>query len=453
MFQSINPYTKESLFTREFDSDTAIVQQLNNATEAYILWKDTTFSTRASTIYAIAKDLIENKEEYARTISLEMGKHLRESLTEIEKCASACDYFASNSQRLLMDYEDYLSKDLYRISISPSGAVFGIMPWNFPFWQVFRYVIPNLMLGNICLLKHAPNVGLSALLIEKILNKHLPECVFQHIWADISQIELIVSHPIVSGTTLTGSEKAGASLASISGKHLKKTVLELGGSDPFIVEKTCNLAHTVDKAIQGRLQNNGQTCIAAKRFIIDQEILEDFKRTLLDELSKISVGDPFDPSNSYGTLAREDLTQNLLNQIEKALKQGASPLNTWKCHNNSLNPIVLEVDNSRNIAFKEELFGPVFVLKSFKSVNEAINLANDTHYGLAASIWSHDNGFIDNVLRNTVAGSIFVNELPKSDVTVPFGGTKRSGYGKELSVLGLTEFSNIKTTINHRLFI
>lgn len=449
MFKSINPYNGEALFSRAFDTDQELLDKLALAQKAYDTWQHASFETKAKALLHIKEELALQQEQLAQTMSTEMGKTLAEAYSEIDKCADACEYFATQAPLQLNAYAAYLSQAPYKISIQPTGAILGVMPWNYPLWQVFRYVLPNLMLGNVCLLKHAPNVGLCATQLETLFAKHLTPQVFQHLWADVDQIELLVSHPIVTGTTLTGSNAAGASLASLSGKHLKKSVMELGGSDPFIVDKSFDkLEVAVDNAIKGRLQNSGQTCIASKRFLIHEDLYEDFKQLLLSKLEKVKVGNPLDPNTQMGPLARQDLREKLIKQIEQSIKEGAKALNKVEYHNNCINPVVLELSDINNVSFSEELFGPVFVLKSFNSPEEAIALANRTAYGLAASIWSLDPTFIDKAVSQIDAGNVFINELPRSDVRVPFGGTKMSGYGRELSILGLTEFANIKTANN-----
>ncbi len=451
MFQSINPYNNKNLFRRDFDSDNDIVAKLNHSYSAFHSWRKTPYQTRANIIKQIGQHLKANKQIYAESITLEMGKLLSESIAEIEKCALACEYYADNSEQLLDDYTSLLTKRPYKIKIEPTGVIFGIMPWNFPFWQAFRFLIPNLMLGNVCVLKHAPNVGICASHLENIFSEYLPRHVFQHLWADVSQVELIVKHDGISGTTITGSSLAGASLASISGKHLKKSVLELGGSDAFIVGTDSNLNDTVEQALKGRLQNNGQTCIASKRFIIHEAIFQEFKTQLISKTEHLQKGNPLEAIGYAGIIARPDLCKKLIDQVNSAIYEGAKPLNDIKHEENFLKPLVLEVTNASNLAFREELFGPVFAIKSFKNTKEAIELANETPFGLAASIWSHNPSFTNMLTDEIIAGSVFVNELPKSDALVPFGGTKKSGYGRELAIYGLTEFANIKTIINHTL--
>lgn len=451
MFQSINPYDNKNLFTRDFDSDNDIITKLHYSHNAFHSWRKTSYQTRANIIKQIGKHLRDNQEIYATSITLEMGKLLSESMSEIEKCASACEYYATNAEQLIEDYTSLLTKKPYKIKIEPTGVIFGIMPWNFPFWQVFRFLIPNLMLGNACVLKHAPNVGICASHIENIFSEHLPKHVFQHLWADVSQVELIVKHDAITGTTITGSSQAGAALASISGKYLKKSVLELGGSDAFIVDKDSNIDQVVEQAIKGRLQNNGQTCIASKRFIVHEAIFRDFKTLLINKTEPLQKGNPLETLGYAGIIARPDLCKKLIDQVNSAIHEGAKPLNDIKYEENFLKPLVLEVPNALNLAFREELFGPVFAIKSFKNSKEAIELSNATPFGLAASIWSHDASFTNMLTDEVVAGNVFVNELPKSDSLVPFGGTKKSGYGRELAIYGLTEFANIKTIINHTL--
>ncbi|MFN8438277.1 MAG: aldehyde dehydrogenase family protein [Cytophagales bacterium] len=445
MFQSINPYSGQEIFKKDFESDASVLMKLKYATTGFQTWKNLSFSQRAECIINISSEIKNRKGELAELISTEMGKSLRESLAEIEKCISSCEYYAQNTEVLLANHENHLSTEEYKIKIKAQGAVFGIMPWNFPFWQVFRYVIPNLMLGNVCLLKHAPNVGKCAEVIDEIINNHTPIGVFQHLWIDISQIELVIKSPIVIGTTLTGSEKAGSNLAALSGKHIKKSVLELGGSDAFIVDKTCNLEYAVEMAIKTRLQNNGQTCIAAKRFLIEESIFEAFKVELLHQLKLILTGNPFSNSYQYGLMARNDLVEKLLNQINSSISEGAILLNSLEHKPNNIAPVVLEATSIQQTCMQEELFGPVFVLHPFKNIEDLITIANSTNYGLAASIWSTNEEFCNKLIQNLEFGSIFINESPRSDMTVPFGGIKKSGYGRELSVLGLTEFANIVT--------
>lgn len=445
MFKSINPYSLQEIWQKDFDSDSTLNIKLNYAQSGYLCWKSKTFTERANCLLAIAKELRDFSSDWSKLISNEMGKTISEAKSEIEKCALTCDYYAHESENLINKYSSFLSQNPYQVTIEPKGAVFGIMPWNFPFWQVFRYVVPNLMIGNVCLLKHAPNVGMCANAIEEIFNKHTPNGVFQVLWADIYQIESIVKHPIVIGTTLTGSETAGKSLSSLSGKYLKKCVLELGGSDAFIVDKNCDLAHIVKMSILGRLQNNGQTCIASKRFLIHESIFEQYKTELKNQLENIKSGNPFSTQYNYGVIARSDLTTKLIEQINESVEQGAHLLKPIEITNNCLQPVVLVTNNHKNICMTDELFGPIFVLSSFSNVNNVIKIVNSSNFGLASSIWSNCTDFITILVSELEVGNVFVNELPKSDVLAPFGGTKNSGFGRELSYFGLTEFANIKT--------
>lgn len=448
MFTSINPYTQSVVGEFSLHDHQAITQKLELAGKAFKLWRKESFSNRSKAMLKVAELLRLNKEQYAQIITMEMGKVISEARSEIEKCAVACEYFAQHSERLLTDTE--ITGDAKRsyISYEPLGALFGIMPWNFPFWQVFRFVVPTIMGGNVVLLKHAPNVCHVSLLIEDIFKQSgFPDGVFQSLIIDIDQVEGIVAHDIVQGVTLTGSEYAGSQVASLAGKYIKKSVLELGGSDAFIVLPDANLEKAAKVAIQSRMQNAGQSCIAAKRFIVVEEVKEEFLELLKKNVVALVQGNPLDEHVTTGPMARLDLAEKLTNQLKFSIQSGAQLIVGGERKGCNFIPAVIEGVTPTMIAFQEETFGPLAVVVTAQNEQEAINLANRSRYGLGSSIWTRDLDRAAVLAKDIDAGAVFVNSLVRSDSRWPFGGIKRSGYGRELGGPGIKEFMNAKVVL------
>ncbi len=448
MFKSINPYNQSVIAEYPLHDNAAISRKLEVASQTYKNWRRESFGNRAVLMLKVADLLRQNKEEYARIISLEMGKAIGEARGEIEKCAVTTEYFATHSEKLLLDTIIQTEAKRTYVSYQPIGAVFGIMPWNFPFWQVFRFALPTVMGGNVALLKHAPNVCLVSITIEKIFREAgFPEGVFQSLIIDVDRVEEIISQDIVQAVTLTGSEYAGSQVAAVAGKYIKKSVLELGGSDPLIVFEDADLEKAAKVASQSRMQNAGQSCIASKRFIVMEKVKENFLHYLQRNVSALTQGNPLDEKNTTGPMARIDLAEKLESQMKATLKSGAQVVAGGERDGCNFAPAILTGVSSGMTAFKEETFGPLAAVVTVKSEKEAIELANDSRYGLGASIWTRDLDKAAILARDLEAGAVFVNSLVRSDARWPFGGIKKSGYGRELSELGMKEFLNAKTVL------
>ncbi|HPM30439.1 MAG TPA: NAD-dependent succinate-semialdehyde dehydrogenase [Chryseolinea sp.] len=448
MFKSINPYDQSVIAEFQLHSDDEIQKKLNLASSAYKIWRKESFSNRAALMNKVAQLLRQNKEEYARVITLEMGKIINESRGEIEKCAEACEYFAQHSEAFLSDTPIQTESKRTYITYQPTGAVFSIMPWNFPFWQVFRFAVPNIMAGNVVMLKHAPNVCQTSLLIEKIFHEAgFPEGVFQSFIIDVDKVEGIIRQDIVQGVTLTGSEKAGAQVAAVAGKHIKKSVLELGGSDAFIVLDDADLERAAIIAIQSRMRNAGQVCIAAKRFIVVEKVKEEFLNHLQKNISALIQGNPLDEKITVGPMARLDLAETLEKQMGSSIQSGARRILGGERNGCNYQPALLDNVKPGMVAFEEETFGPLASIITVKNESEAIALANTSRYGLSASLWTNDLNRAAVLAKEIEAGAVFVNSLVRSDPRWPIGGIKKSGYGRELAEAGIKEFINAKSVI------
>ena len=448
---SINPATGETL--REFSALSAkqIEQKLQLAADTFRTHRRTTFAERSRMMTRAAEILESEKQEFGKLMTTEMGKPLKAAIGEAEKCAWVCRYYAENAERHLADdvVETNAKKSFVRFQ--PLGPVLAVMPWNFPFWQVFRFAAPALMAGNVGLLKHASNVPQCALAIEEIFRRAgFPEGVFQSLLVGSDAVEGILNDSRVVAATLTGSEPAGRSVASIAGKQIKKTVLELGGSDPFIVMPSADFETAVTTAVKARTINNGQSCIAAKRFIVAAEIYDEFERRYVSEMQSLRVGDPMDESTEIGPLATPQIVNDLEEQVKKAVAAGARVLTGGKRPDrggkgNFYEPTVLvNVDPSSTVSC-EEIFGPVAMLFRVANIDEAIQLANATPFGLGSAAWTNDAGEQAKFIDEIEAGCVFINGMVASDPRLPFGGVKNSGYGRELAEFGIREFVNIKT--------
>jgi succinate-semialdehyde dehydrogenase / glutarate-semialdehyde dehydrogenase len=446
MFRSINPYDQKLIAEYPEDDQKAIDRKIQSAVKTFGHWKKESFQRRSELMKVAAKVLRGNQEHYARMISLEMGKVIAESRAEVEKCANGCDYFAEQAEPFLRDQliKTEASKSL--VAFQPLGPVLAIMPWNFPFWQVFRFAAPALMAGNVGLLKHAGNVSQCSLAIESVFREAgFPEGTFQSLLVDSKKVADIVARDEVAAVTLTGSEYAGTQVASAAGKNLKKTVLELGGSDPFIVLNDADLELAAKVATQSRMQNAGQSCIAAKRFIVEASIKDDFTARFKKNIEALRQGDPFDNATTTGPMARLDLAEDVEKQMKTSLQRGAILLTGGNRDRCNFKPALLDNVQPGSPAYDEEVFGPVAALITVKNEREAIEVANDHRYGLGASVWTKDKERGEHVARQIETGSVFVNSLMRSDQRLPFGGIKKSGYGRELSELGIKEFVNAKT--------
>ena len=451
MIQSINPATGEVLKSFEEFTSQQVDQALAEADGAFREWRRKSFDERAVPMRKAAEVLRRHKEEYARLITLEMGKPIVEAEAEIEKCAWNCEFYAENAARFLAD--DHIqtnAKDSY-VAYEPLGVVLAIMPWNFPFWQVVRFAAPALMAGNAAVLKHASNVPQCALAIEQTFREAgFPKGLFRTILISGGGVEKIIEDPRVKAVTLTGSSVVGERVAGAAGRNLKKQVLELGGSDPFIVLKDADLQAAAETAAKARFQNTGQSCICAKRFIVEEAVADEFVQRFKEEATKLKIGDPLDRNTNLGPLAREDLRDTLERQVEASVKQGARVIlggHSIPGKGYYFEPTILSGVDDEMPAFREETFGPVAAVVRAKDEQEALELANDSEYGLGASIWTRDTERGQRLAREVESGAVFVNGLVASDPRLPFGGVKRSGYGRELSEFGIREFTNIQTIV------
>jgi NAD-dependent aldehyde dehydrogenases len=446
---SVNPATGEKLKEFKPHSDVEIEKALRQAVAAFEKDRAEPFAKRAQLMMSVATLLEREKHELARTITLEMGKLLRDSVAEIEKCANGCRYYAENAERFLEDQAAQTNARRSYLHYEPMGAILAIMPWNFPFWQVFRFAAPALMAGNVGILKHAANVPQCAVAIEQIFCRAgFEEGIFQTLLIEAEQVEKLIVDPRIKAVTLTGSEKAGSIVGSAAAREIKKSVLELGGSDPFIVMPSADFALAVTTAVKARMQNTGQSCIAAKRFFIADKIYDKFLGEFVEKMRSLKVGDPMDETTEIGPLANESILNGVHEQVQKTLAMGAKCLTGGNRIAGSglfYEPTVLVDVPKDSPAFREEVFGPVATVLRVRDADEAVSLANDNRYGLGASAWTNDPSEQELFANSLESGMVFINAMVASDPRLPFGGVKRSGFGRELGAAGIREFMNAKT--------
>jgi succinate-semialdehyde dehydrogenase/glutarate-semialdehyde dehydrogenase len=446
---SINPANGKLLKSFEPLSDAQIEEKILLACKTFKEYKKVPFSERATMMLRAAEIVEKEKETFGRLMTLEMGKPYRAAVDESAKCASACRYYAENAERFLADEAVVTSAKKSYIRYQPVGPVLAVMPWNFPFWQVFRFAAPALMVGNMGLLKHASNVPQCALMIEDIFRRAgFPAGAFQTLLIGSDKVEGILADPRIAAATLTGSEGAGIQVGVAAAKRIKKVVLELGGSDPFIIMPSANLEEATTTAVKARVQNNGQSCIAAKRFIVAESIAAEFEKLFVKKMESLRVGDPFDESTELGPLATADGVQTLDVDVQKTIKAGARLLTGGKrmeIPGNYYAPTVLADIPKGSPAECDELFGPVASIFRAKNLDDAIRIANSSPFGLGASAWTNDAAEQERLINDLESGMVFINKMVASDARVPFGGVKRSGHGRELGVYGIREFTNIKT--------
>ena len=446
---SVNPATGLTLSTFQPLEDAEIGARLARAAGAFRRHRKSPFADRARAMTRVADILDAERDALGRLVTSEMGKPVTAAVEEVAKCAWTCRYYAEHAEALLADEPVHTGGPLTYVRYQPLGPVLAIMPWNFPFWQVFRFAAPAIMAGNVALLKHAANVPQCALAIERIFREAgFEEGVFQTLLITSAQVERVIDDDRVVAITVTGSERAGAAVAGRAGAKVKKTVLELGGSDPFIVMPSADLDRAAATAVKARVVNNGQSCIAAKRFIVAAEVYDTFERRLVHGMGALRVGDPMDPATQVGPLVNGEALEMLDAQVQQSVSAGARVLAGGRRLPRGgfyYEPTVLADVSSAMPAYGEELFGPVAVLFSVRGVTDAVRLANDTAFGLGASVWTNDAAERARFIDEIETGLVFVNDMVASDPRLPFGGVKHSGYGRELGAYGLREFVNVKT--------
>jgi len=446
---TVNPSTGQLIKSFESLNAAEIEAKLQRAAEAFQSYRKTSFADRTRWMLKAAAILESEKAAYAKVMTTEMGKTFRSAVDEVAKCAWACRYYAENAEGFLADEEVETGAKRSYIRYQPLGPVLAVMPWNFPFWQVLRFAAPALMAGNVGLLKHASIVPQSALLIEELFRRAgFPEGAFQTLLIGSREVDRILGDPRVMAATLTGSEQAGIEVGIGAAKRIKKVVLELGGSDPFIVMPSANLAIATSTAVKARIFNNGQSCIAAKRFIVAESIAEKFEHLFAEKMAALEVGDPFKESTELGPLSTREGVNDLDRDVRKTVEAGARILTGGKPLDRPGNfyaPTVLVNIPKDSPAHKEELFGPVASVFRAKNIDDAIRIANDSRFGLGASAWSNDIAEQEKFVNELEAGMVFINRMVASDPRIPFGGVKWSGHGRELGALGIREFTNIKT--------
>jgi succinate-semialdehyde dehydrogenase / glutarate-semialdehyde dehydrogenase len=446
---TINPATGEVVKQFQALTDAQVDERIAKAAKAFQSFRKTSFADRAKWMLKAGEILEAEKAELGRLMTLEMGKTLSSAIAEAAKCATGCQYYAENAERFIADEVIETSAAKSYIHYQPVGIVLAVMPWNFPFWQVFRFIAPGLMAGNVGLLKHASNVPQCALKIEDILLRAgFPAGVFQTLLIGASQVDRILNDPRVAAATLTGSEQAGIQVGISAAKRIKKVVLELGGSDPFIVMPSANIQEAASTAVKARVINNGQSCIAAKRFIVHEQIADQFENEFVSRMQALKLGDPFDEKTDIGPLATPDAVKDLHADVEKTLQAGGKLLAGGKPVNGPGNfylPTVLTNIPKESPAYREEFFGPVASIFRVKNLDEAIAIANDSRFGLGASAWTNSATEREQLINELEAGMVFINQMVVSDPRVPFGGVKASGHGRELGPYGIREFTNIKT--------
>ncbi|HEV2010552.1 MAG TPA: NAD-dependent succinate-semialdehyde dehydrogenase [Candidatus Limnocylindria bacterium] len=447
--ESIEPATETVLARFDSHSAAAVDDAIAQADAAFQTWRSVPIAQRAVPMHALARVLRDRKDRYARTITTEMGKPITEALAEIEKCALNCDFYADHAAAFLADEPVAANARESFVAFEPLGVVLAVMPWNYPFWQVIRFLAPAFMAGNAALLKHASNVPQSALAIEEAVREAgFPAGLLRTLLVPGAAVEPVIADDRVRAVTLTGSTVTGARIAELAGRAVKKAVLELGGSDPFIVLRDADLAAAAETAAKARFQNAGQSCIAAKRFLVEAPVAADFERRFADAIRALRVGDPLDPATQVGPLAREDLRDTLDRQVRQSVRMGARVVVGGTKREGKgwfYEPTLLADVTEAMPVLNEETFGPVAALLSVRDADEAIRVANSSPYGLGAALWTKDIVAARAIARRIESGSVFINGMVASDPRLPFGGVKRSGYGRELSHFGIREFVNIQT--------
>jgi len=446
MIKSINPYTNEIIEKFKQDSKSSVNKKVKLADKTFQTWSRTNSERKKTLMLQLAKELKQNKRDYALAITREMGKPITQAIAEIEKCAWVCEYYANNAKSQLQSQEIKTDASKSYVRFDPLGVIFAVMPWNYPFWQVFRFAVPSLMAGNVCLLKHSSNVMRSAENIEQAFkNAGFPEGCFQNLIIKSSKVEEVIRNKRVKAVTLTGSKPAGSSVASIAAEEIKKSVLELGGSNALVVFEDADIDKTIKACVQARFQNTGQSCIAGKRLLIHESIYLKFIESFITEVRELKSGNPEEEDTYIGVMATEELAKELEEQLKSSIDKGAKVILGGKRNKAYFEPTVVINVNKKSPIFEEETFGPVMAVTSFKTDMEALDLVNRSKFGLGVSIFTEDLERAKAMIPQIEDGAVFINELVKSDPRLPFGGTKESGFGRELSSFGIHEFINKKT--------
>ena len=448
---TVNPYTEKIINTYKYLSNKEILIKINDAHSSFLIWKEKDFRFKNKLLDQLINNLSSNTNKYALIITQEMGKPISESIAEINKCILLCKYYLENSELYLKSSMIDLDSQIAEIRNEPLGTILGIMPWNFPFWQVFRFSIPSIMAGNSVIIKHAPNTfGCGELINEIFIDSGYPKNLFTSLIIEHNQVENIISNKKIQAVSLTGSDKAGSIIGSIAGKYIKKTLFELGGSDPFIVNFDADIKLAVDDAITAKFLNAGQSCISPKRFFIHKNISENFIQQLIQKIKLLKIGDPEDSDTDIGPLSKKEFVENINKQINQSIALGSEIIYRSSNNNNNgyfFEPIVLVSKKIDIPIFEEEVFGPVVSIYIFDDDDDIVNLANNTDFGLGASIWTKDLFMINLFKKYINSGALFINGMTKSDPRIPFGGIKKSGYGRELAIDGIKEFINVKTIV------
>jgi acyl-CoA reductase-like NAD-dependent aldehyde dehydrogenase len=447
--QTINPATGEVIKTFEAFNEEQIDEALGQARETFLSWRNTTFAERGALFHRLAAYLRDHQAELARTATIEMGKPIVEAEAEVEKCAWNCDFYADNAEKFLADEHVTSNATESYISYQPLGVVLALMPWNYPFWQVMRFAAPGMMAGNTAVLKHASNVSMTALELEHIFKEcGFPEGAFRTVLVPGAETGKLIADPRIAAVTLTGSDIAGMSVAAASGQGLKKNVLELGGSDAFIVLEDADLDGAAKMAVRARFQNTGQSCIAAKRFIVVEAVADEFERKFVEEAAKLKIGDPMERETQVGPMARGDLRDALVKQVEQSVRMGANVALGGKSLDRKgyfYTPTILTHVTTDMPVFREETFGPAAAVIRAHDTDHALELANDSQFGLGGNLWTSNIDRARQLARRIESGGVFINGMTASDPRLPFGGVKHSGYGRELSWFGIREFVNVQT--------
>ena len=446
MMKLTNPYNSEVFKEINLDEIAVTQSKIEKAEKAFQLNRKSSLAERAKALKTIADQLLVQKDHLAHTMTSEMGKPVSQARGEVEKCAKVCHFYADNGANFLAAKTVSTDATSSYVTYHPYGVILAIMPWNYPLWQVFRFLAPAIMCGNVVLLKHAPNTFQSAKNIAELLRQAgLPENNFQNLFIDVDQVEEVIAHPAVKAVTFTGSTTAGSKVAEKAGKYLKKSVLELGGSNALVVFKDADLEQTAQTCVKARFQNNGQSCIAGKRLFIHSDIYKELTQKLVNQVSQLKIGDPLDEQTYISVMARQDLVDNLKEQLDDALQKGAQLLYGGSQNKTHFEPTILgNCDDSMKV-MQEETFGPLLAIEKFSGEEEVIDKVNASAYALGCSIFTENDKIIDKMVSELSEPAVFVNGLVKSDPRLPFGGYKNSGYGRELAEEGIREFSLIKT--------